>query len=98
MKTTLSLIDVIDYNKYHFLWSQRHAKTRDEDNFWILNSYDQVCSGDEGSVSENETEIPVDLGQLHVTAQLAGKNSRAILVLCDKIPRRRWMLVVTRLS
>ena len=46
----------------YFLRSQRHAKIRDEDNFQIFTSYDQLCSGDEGSVSENVTEIPVHLG------------------------------------
>ena len=64
-------------------------KLETETIFWIFTSHDQLCCGDEGSVSE----ISVDLGQWHVTAQLAwllllcaGKNSRVILVLCDKLP------------
>ena len=38
-------------------------KLETETMFWIFTSHDQLCCGDEGSVSENVAEISVDLGQ-----------------------------------
>ena len=45
---------------------QRHGKPRDEDNVWIFTSLDQLCSGDEGSVSKIIKINVTETRQCHV--------------------------------